>query len=71
MAKKKIKVFVVKKKHDVNGNPRYTVFIPELTGQVEGLRKLKAPHMYSFSSYNINQYLKEYALKKYNVKIVR
>ena len=71
MGKKIIKVFILKKKHDINGNPRYTVFIPELTGKQKGLRKLKAPHMYSFQSYNVNHYLKDYALKKYNVKIVR
>jgi hypothetical protein len=67
--KKSIKVYILEKKHDVNGNPLYKVFIPKISGKVKGLRKLKTPHMYSFSSYNIEHYLKEYALKNYKVKI--
>ena len=69
--KKKIKVYIMDKRHTVSGNPMYTVFIPELSGKLNGLRKLKKPHTYSFSSYNVSQYLKDYALKKYDVTIVR
>jgi len=68
---KTLTVYILKKKRDVNGNPIYHVFIPKLTGKQKGLRKLKTPHMYSFSSYNVNQYLKKYALKNYKVKIER
>lgn len=69
--KKKIKVYIIEKKHDINGNPVYTAFIPELTGKQKGLRKLKKPHHYSFSSYNVPQYLKEYALEDYDVEVLR
>lgn len=69
--KKKITVYILKKKHDVNGNPRYTVFIPDVSGQIKGLRKLKTPHMYSFTSYNIGSHLRDFSLKKYKVKIER
>jgi len=70
MTKKIVHVYVLGKKHTINGNPSYTVFIPELSGKVQGLRKLKKPHNYSFQSYNVGTYLKTYALKKYNVKIL-
>ena len=71
MVKKTVNVYVLKKKHTTTGNPSYTLFIPELTGQVKGLRKLKRPHMYSVVTYNLNQHLKDYSLKGYNVKIER
>jgi hypothetical protein len=67
--KKTLKVYILKKKHDINGNPIYYLFIPELSGKHEGLRKLKNPHMYSIQAYNVGRHLREYALKNYNVKI--
>ena len=57
------------KKHDINGNPRYKLYIPNLTGKQKGLRSLKAPHMYSVSTYNLSHHLRKYSLKKYNVNI--
>jgi hypothetical protein len=69
MTKKKLVVYIYKKKRDINGNPIYHAFIPGLTGKQKGFRKLKTPHNYSFSTYNINQYLRKYALKNYNVLI--
>ena len=69
MAKKKLSVYILKKKYSINGNPIYYAFIPELSGKQKGRRKLKHPHMYSFSTYNIRDYLQNYALKNYNVKI--
>lgn len=71
MSKKTITVYFLKKKRDMNGNPIYHVFIPRIIGKQKGLRKLKTPHMYSFSTYNINHYLKEYVFKNYNVEIER
>ena len=68
---KTITVYILKKKRDVNGNPTYHVFIPDITGKVTGLRKLKTPHMYSFSTYNVNYYLKDYVFKNKKVKIER
>jgi hypothetical protein len=68
---KTINVYVLKKKHDINGNPLYHVFIPDVTGKIKGLRKLKTPHTYSFTSYNIGSYLRDYVFKNYKVKIER
>ena len=45
-----VNVMILKKHHNVNGNPVYTVYIPNKSGKIMGLRKLKAPHQYSFSS---------------------
>ena len=67
--KKKLKVYIVEKRHDINGNPVYTAFIPDLSGKVKGLRKLKKAHHYSFSSYNVHHHLREYALKDYEVEL--
>ena len=69
--KKKLKIYVLKKKHDINGNPVYTLFIPGITGKIKGLRKLKTPHMYNKQSYNLNQGLKNYVFKNYDVEIIR
>ena len=69
--KKIIKVYILKKRHDTNGNPLYTVFIPDVSGKVNGLRKLKTPHMYSFTSYNIGSHLRDYVFKNNTVKIER
>jgi hypothetical protein len=72
MAKKKVTVYFLKKKRDINGNPIYHVFIPEVTGKQKGLRSLKTPHMYSFSSYNINEYMKYFGEKNnYTVKVYK
>ena len=69
--KKKLKVYVLSKSHTVNGNPNYKLFIPGVTGKIKGLRKLKTPHMYSRQSYNLNQSLKNYVFKNYDVEIIR
>jgi hypothetical protein len=68
---KSIIVYILKKKHDVNGNPIYHAFIPDLTGKKTGLRKLKTPHTYSFSTYNVDQYLRTFVFKNHNVIIER
>jgi len=70
MTKKILKVYMLRKKHDVNGNPIYHVFIPDISGKKTGLRKLKEPHTYSFSSYNTGKYLRYYVFKDYNVIII-
>jgi len=71
MVKKTITVYILKKRHDVNGNPLYTVFIPKISGKVKGLRKLKQAHMYSFTSYNVGAYLRDYVFDRFKVKIER
>jgi len=67
---KKLKVYVLEKKHDVNGNPRYTVFIPDITGKQKGLRKLKKPHMYSFQAYKIKDHM-EYCFPNNTIEVIR
>jgi len=67
---KKIKVYILEKKHSINGNPIYTVFIPDVTGKQKGLRKLKKSHMYSLSSYNLQHSL-AYCFPNNTVEIIR
>lgn len=50
-------ITIIKKHHSINGNPIYTILIPYIKGKIKGLRKLKTPYMYSFTSYNIKSYL--------------
>ena len=64
-----VTIIFLKKKHNTNGNPVYTVYIPEKSGKITGLRSLKAPHQYSFSSYNKVSYLKNYVFPKEKVVI--
>ena len=68
---KKITVYVLKKKHDINGNPVYTLFIPAVTGKHPGLRKLKTPHMYNIQSYNLNNKLRNFCFPNNKVTIER
>lgn len=58
-----VKIYVIDKRYTRNGNPRYKLFIPEISGKVQGLRKLKDPHTYSIESYNLTSDLKNYVFK--------
>jgi len=53
-----IQIHIIGKTHDVNGNPRYKLFIPAVTGKIDFLRKLKTPQQYSVQSYNISSTLR-------------
>jgi hypothetical protein len=66
----KTQVIIQKKRHDVNGNPVYDVLVPTSDGKITGLRKLKDKGRYSFSSYNKEDYLKNYAFKGKKIDIV-
>ncbi len=68
--KKKLKIYVLSKKHTKVGNPNYKLFIPGVTGKIKGLRKLKTPHMYSVQSYNLKHSL-DHWFKKYDIEIIR
>ena len=69
MVKKKLEVYILKKKHGYKGNPIYQLFIPKLSGKHKGLKKLKQPHTYSVEAYSVKRHL-EWALPKYKIVIV-
>jgi hypothetical protein len=51
--KKEVKISLQKRRHDTNGNPVYEVYIDGHNEKINGLRKLKAPHLYSIQSYSL------------------
>jgi len=71
MTKKILKVYVLKKTHTINGNPNYKIFIPDVSGKVEGLRKLKTPHTYSIQSFNLKKNLQTFVFKNKTVRLIR
>jgi len=66
-----LNVYVLKKSHTINGNPLYKVFIPDISGKVKGLRKLKEIHTYSLETYNIKKHLQDYIFKDHLVRVIR
>jgi hypothetical protein len=64
-----VEVNILKKRHTTTGNPVYEVLIPTLRGKVKGMRKLKGTNRYSFQSYNLTKYLKDYVFKGKKVKV--
>jgi hypothetical protein len=64
-----MKVYIMDKKHDTNGNPVYKFFIPDIDGKVKGLRKLKQKSTYSTQSYNVRNSL-EYSFPDTEIEII-
>lgn len=66
--KKRLNIIILSKKINPMGNPVYKIFFPS-DEKIVGLRKLKEYGMYSFSSYNVGSYLKDYVFKGRSVNI--
>lgn len=65
-----MKIFVMGKSHSRMGNPVYKLFIPDVDGKVDGLRKLKEPHTYNIQSYNLRSDLANYCFKGKKIELI-